>query len=160
MDLVAFFTIFMIFSVEWSLRPMHCSSLLISWVQTLVKVIKGLQTSLSWFESRSLFFNFCFLGVNFLFSLWLFHFRFFIFITTRGCIVCMTLACASLIFIHIKTISKTSIVLNWSLTHIRTMKNHLHDWSCILEGILKFFALHQDLIEKKNRLRTLCSCAC
>jgi hypothetical protein len=49
-----------VFPVEWSLKPMHCFSLLISWVKTLVKVIEGLQTSLSRFHSSSLFFNFCF----------------------------------------------------------------------------------------------------
>ena len=53
------------------------------------------------------------LGVKFVF---LFDcssfFRFFVSIATKGCIVCVTFACASLVFIHTrKMISKTSIVL-------------------------------------------------
>jgi hypothetical protein len=42
------------------------------------------------------------LGVNFVFSLIYSFLLLFVLIATKGCIVCMTFACASLIFIHTK----------------------------------------------------------
>jgi hypothetical protein len=54
------------------------------------------------------------LGVKFVFLFDCFSFfRFFVLIATKGCIVCVTFACARLVFIHTKKIiSKMSIVLN------------------------------------------------
>jgi hypothetical protein len=52
------------------------------------------------------------LGVKFVFSLIVSFLLLFVLIAMKGCIVCVTFASASLVFIHIrKIIRKTSIVL-------------------------------------------------
>jgi hypothetical protein len=89
-----------------------------------VKVIKGLQTSVSCFQTRSFVLQLLFLGVKFAFFFDCFFSFIFRFDCYEGCIVYVTFAYASLVFIHTKKIiGKDNHYVVSIIIHSQTIKD-------------------------------------
>ena len=137
---------------------MHCLSLLFDWARNSGE---GHQKSINlfiWFLLRSLFFDISFC-VKFLIFFFFFSFASCFLSQQEGVLFVWNL----LMFVWVSLIQKN----NWQekfcfeliIIHIQTIKRHLHDWFCILEGISKSFSTTSDLIEE-IRLRTFLISAC